>query len=120
MHLSVDSTKPVADLRGDLRRACIAHGLVVATVSDATAPGRASFVLEIADPLPELHPAARPERADGSTYKIAGFDRPGGGTRLSTMRPTHLVDLLGHPELDAPARRLERVLEAVLREAAGG
>ena len=35
------------------------------------------------------------------------------------MRPTHLLDLLGHPELAADAARLERDLTEALEEAAG-
>jgi hypothetical protein len=121
VHLSFDSEKEVVRLRHDLERACEAHGLAVATVTavDPARSVRGSFVLELADPLPELRPDPESGRPDRSTYKIAGFERPGGGTRLSTLQPTRLVDLLGHPELAAPAARLERTLEAVLRAAAG-
>jgi hypothetical protein len=121
MHLSVDSEKEVVRLRHDLERACARHGLAVASVTavDPARSVRGSFVLELADPLPDLRPAADSGRPDRSTYKIAGFERPGGGTRLSTIRPTELVGLLGHPEMAEPAARLERTLEAVLRAAAG-
>jgi hypothetical protein len=121
MHLSVDSEKEVLRLRLDLERACEANGLAVATVTavDPARSLRGSFVLELSDPLPELPRETESARPDRTTYKIAGFERPGGGTRLSTLRPTHLVELLGHPELAGPAARLERTLEAVLRAAAG-
>lgn len=125
MHLSVDSTKALDVLREDLRRALAANGLVIASESDAARriaeaavpSARGSFVFELRDPLPTLlHDAAA---TSSSTFKVAGYEVPGGATRLSTMRPTQLIDLLGHPELSAPALALERSLEAALKAAAG-
>ncbi len=148
MHLSVDSTKSLETLRRDLLAACASAGLVVdpdagrrARASRATAgsvppapptssggssaPPRSpsTFVVEIADPLPELRDAGTGP-TDGRTWRISGYERgtPGGAgprSRLSTMRPTRLLDLLGHPELSGPALRLEQVLERVLEDAAG-
>lgn len=125
MHLSVDSTKPLDALRADLMRACADNGLVVARSSDATERlrerniqgARGTFVLEIEGALPELA-ASAPGGPDASTYRIAGFEKPDGGTRLSTIRPSHLMELLGHPELAGGALRFEHTLEAVLRAAA--
>ncbi len=126
MHLSVDSKKPLETLRRDLLAACARAGLVV----DAAAGRRPSsptspttFVLELADPLPELSEAGTGP-TDGRTWRISGYARGGAGSdgprsRVSTMRPTELLDLLGHPELSGPALRLERALEQVLKEGAG-
>src|SRR5512137_1769604 len=96
MHLSVDSKKPLADLRRDLVRGCARAGLVV--TGDAAAPGppapRASaagipptppsssarppapstFVIEIRDPLPELA-AGSAGPVDGRTWRISGYER---------------------------------------------
>ena len=124
MHLSVDSKKPVATLRADLERACARHGFAVVGVTDANdrvreagvASARGAFVVELADPLPRVE--ADGSREAGTTWRIAGYERPGGGTRLSTMRPTQLLDLFGHPELAGDAARLERALTAALEEAA--
>ena len=117
MHLSVESRKPLERLLVDLRAACGAAGLAVSSVTQAPAGTRGSFVVELADPLPEV-------KGDGdaralSTYKVAGYEVRDGGTRLSTMRPSQLVDLLGHPEHAAAAAALERRLETVLSTAAG-
>ena len=125
MHLSVESGKPLDALRDDLRRALAAEGLRVASESDArqriaetaTKGARGSFVFEIADPLPGLR--AEAAAASGSTFRVAGYEMPGGKTRLSTLRPTELVGLLGHPELSVPALALERSLEAAMKSAAG-
>jgi hypothetical protein len=80
-------------------------------------------VIEIADPLPQLA-ATGTGPTDGRTWRISGYERgtpegEGARSRLSTMRPTQLLDLLGHPELSGPALRLEQVLERVLKDAAG-
>jgi hypothetical protein len=117
VHLSVGSLKPLDRLLADLEAACAAAGLKVAGVTKAPAGTKGSFVVELADPLPEV-------QADGdaralSTYRVAGYEVREGGTRLSTMRPSQLVDLLGHPEHAAAAATLERRLEAVLSKAAG-
>ena len=125
MHLSFDSAKPLDALRAALVRACGTHGLVVASVSDAkervreraVENSRGTFVLEIEGALPELR-ATETGGADGSTYRIAGFEVPAGGTRLSTIRPSHLMGVLGHPELEGTALRLEHTLELVFAEAA--
>ena len=125
MHLSVDSRKPIEALRSDLRAALSAGGLAIASESDSSqavaasrpAKSRVSFVVEVADPLPSL--PADADAAAMSTWKIAGYEMPGGTTRLSTMRPTQLVDLLGHPHLAKEASRLEKTLEAALKSAAG-
>jgi hypothetical protein len=124
VHLSHDSTKALDDLRHDLERACASHGLDVVEVTDAgprlaeagSPPARRSFVLELRDPLPALEGDAG--RAAGTTWRVAGYEKPGGGTRVSTMRPTELVNLIGHPELAAAAARVERSLDAALAEAA--
>ena len=117
MHLSVESTKPLERLLADLTAACAAAGLAVASVTKAPAGTRGSFVVELADPLPEV-------KGDGdaralSTYKVAGYEMREGGTRLSTMRPSQLLDLLGKPEHAGAAAALERRLEDVLHRAAG-
>jgi hypothetical protein len=125
VHLSVVSKKPLDRLLDDLRAACSAAGMSIASVTSQTAgpggslpPGaRGSFVVELDDPLPEVK---RDDDARAlSTYKVAGYESKDGGTRLSTMRPTRLVDLLGHPEHSEAAAALERRLETLLSAAAG-
>ena len=125
MHLSVISRKPLDRLLDDLKTACAAEGLSVSSVTSqragptGTLPAgaRGSFVVERDDPLPEVK--GDDELRTLSTYKVAGYEVREGGTRLSTMRPSQLVDLLGHPEHAAAALALERRLEAALSAAAG-
>jgi hypothetical protein len=116
MHLSVDSLRTLAEVRDALPRALAAGGLVVASVHEIPAGG---FVTELADPLPEIATGDGASARDRTTYKIAAYARAAGGARLSTIRPTHLVELLDRPELAAPAKALETRLETALFEAAG-
>ena len=136
MHLSVDSKKPLESLRRDLLLACARAGLMVevgtgprppappSSRAPASSPGPASsFVIQIADPLPELR-ATGTDPVDGRTWRISGYAHgspagEGRRSRISTIRPTQLLDLLGHPELSGPALRLEQILERVLKDAAG-
>ena len=116
MHLSVDSLRTLAEVRDSLPRALGAEGLVVSSMSDLPAGG---FVVELADPLPEITAGEGATARDKTTYKIAVYARAAGGARLSTLRPTHLVELLDRPELAAPALSLETRLETALFAAAG-
>jgi hypothetical protein len=119
------SAKPLDRLLDDLKTACAAEGLSIASVSSqragpaGTLPAgaRGSFVIELNDPLPEVK--GDDELRTLSTYKVAGYEVREGGTRLSTMRPSQLVELLGHPEYAPAALALERRLEAALAAAAG-
>ena len=118
MHLSVDSAKPLATLAADLVTACEAHGLRVLKKAAERGPG--AVIVEIEDPFPQIRASTDgPPGRDASTYKIAAYETPAGHTRVSTLRPTHLVDLLGHPELAAAALRVERAFEGALQAAAG-
>lgn len=117
MHLSVDSRLPVADVAEALKAALAAEGLAIE--SSRPTPG-GGCVTEVSDPLPEM--AAEPSGRGSSnrtTYKVALYPRGGGGARLSTVRPTQLVDLMDDPRLAAPARALEARLERALLKAAG-
>jgi uncharacterized protein (DUF302 family) len=126
VHLSVESRRSLDDLVEGLRAALATHGFRVAATTDARDPlaasgrsGRGSLVLEVEDPLPGVRVGKDGGPADGTTWKVAAYETGRGTTRLSTIRPTHLVELLGHPELAHAAERVEHDLEAVLHEAAG-
>ncbi len=116
MHLSVDSTRSLAEVRDALPLALAAQGLAVASTHEIPAGG---FVTELRDPLPDIVLSPEGGTRDRSTYKIATYARSGGGARLSTIRPTHLVELLDRPELAGPALILEKKLESALLAAAG-
>ena len=119
MHLSVDSRKPLEDLRRDLLLACAREGLRVEGAAGIVSPAASkSFAVELSDPLPELR-VATPGSADGRTWRISGYRGEAGLSRVSTIRPTLLLDLLGHPELRGPALVFEQRLERALKDAAG-
>jgi hypothetical protein len=126
MHLSFESRKPLDRLEADVVAALEARGFRLAGRTDGRAAlrargrtGRGSVVLEVEDPLPALDRDARAGGpADATTWKIAAYETDRGTTRVSTLRPTHLVDLLGHPEHAARALRVERDLASALDRAA--
>jgi hypothetical protein len=127
VHLSVESRKPLDRLHADLTAALAERGYRVASTTDGRPAlralgrtGRGSLVVEVEDPLPEVGRDDGPRAApDATTWRIAAYETGRGTTRLSTIRPTRLVDLLDHPEHAGVARRLEHDFESVLRHAAG-
>jgi hypothetical protein len=122
MHLSVDADRPAAEAAQALADACRERGLRVTKVAERPqAPGRgAVFVVEIADPLPDVPADAFADGATRTAYPLSVFETAPGRCRLSTLHPTTLVDLLGHPEVAAAARALEETLHAVFAAVAGG
>ena len=114
MHLSVDSSRTLAEVRDALTPALAAEGFSVTSVREIPAGG---FVAELDDPLPAI--AAQDDGRDRTTYKVAGYLRTGGGSRLSTIRPTHLVELLDRSDQRDAAGLVERRLEIALFNAAG-
>ncbi len=116
MHLSVDSTLSLAELRVSLPRALASLGLGIDRISDIPARG---FVVELVDPLPAVEAEDPADPGARSTWKVAVYARTGGGSRLSTVRPTHLVDLMDRPGAAAPALAFEGALERALLSAAG-
>jgi hypothetical protein len=127
VHLSVESVKPLERLRADLAAALAERGYRVTATTDGRPAlrasgreGRGSLVIEVEDPLPGIaRDEASRARADATTWRIAAYETDRGTTRLSTIRPTRLVELLDHPEHAAAAERLEHDFESVLRRAAG-
>lgn len=116
MHLSVDSLLSLDALRAALPPALASVGLAVARVEDLPARG---FVVELEDPLPAVDADALGGSAAAATWKVAAYARAEGGSRMSTLRPTHLVDLMDRPGAAGPATALEHALERALLAAAG-
>jgi hypothetical protein len=130
MHLSIDSARPAADAATALVAACRAHGLRIArsTALPRGPRGRSVIVVEIADPLPDVpHDALAPgpagsdpaASASHDVYRITVFETGPDRCRLSTLHPTALIDLLGHPECAPAALAFERTLHEVMAQAAG-
>ena len=115
MHLSVDSARSLVELRAALHGTLAASGLTVARVTDLPAGG---FVVELEDPLPGVEPEDLAALRAEATWKIAAYARRGGGSRMSTIRPTHLVDLMDRPGSTAAAAAFEGALERALLAAA--
>jgi len=122
VHLSLDADLPAADAAAALAAAFRDRGLRVARIAAVPrGPGaRPVFVVEIADPLPDVPSDAFADGATRTAYPLSVFEIAPGRSRLSTLHPTTLVDLLGHPEAADAARRFEETLHAVFAAAAHG
>jgi hypothetical protein len=122
VHLHVDVSRSAAATLPALLAACRAQGLTVASTHEAPRArgGRASFVVELADPLPGLPADATPSAASRDVYPLSVFDTGVDRCRIATIPPTAFVDLLGHPEAAPAALALEQTLRRVLDDAARG
>ncbi|MBL9086062.1 MAG: hypothetical protein JNM10_02880 [Planctomycetia bacterium] len=122
MNLHVHVARPAAAAHAALLEACRARGLVVAG-SHATPrgpSGRGGFVVELADPLPDIPADGAPSAATRNVYPISVFDTDPGHCRVATLLPAPFVDLLGHPEAAAAAASFEVTLRAVLDDVVRG
>jgi uncharacterized protein (DUF302 family) len=127
MMLQADTKKSMAKLLEDLPKACTAHKFGVLGTLDLRAKlaekgqsyARAVVVFDVCNPV---H-AKRALEADPAVStmlpcRISAFELPGGGIRLSCVRPTTMIGAMGVPALDAVAREVEQTLDAILRDAA--
>lgn len=127
MLLTVTTEKTLAQVREDLPRAVAAHGFGVMAVIDLKEKLREkgvdyaseSVIFEVCNP----HHAQRaleanPEIATALPCRIAVFPGPDGRVRISTLRPSRLVELYATPALAETANEVETAIAAILREAA--
>jgi hypothetical protein len=119
VHLHVDAARSASDAVADLVAACRRAGLVIARVHELPRTGRTTFVVELADPLPEIPAEATTSLISKDRYPISVFETGPGRCRIATIPPSLLVDLLGHPEVAPAALAFERKLQDVFDAAAG-
>lgn len=126
MLISLDSNKPLARLREDLQRACAERGFGVLGVIDLKSKlrekgiehARECMVFEVCSP-PQAKRVldASPDMASMLPCRIAVVEVEPGKMRLSTVRPTRLVELLAPGELGGVAREVEEALAAIIEQA---
>ena len=127
MLYSVDTEKTMAKLREDLPKACAAHKFGVLSVLDLREKMKEKgveyagecLIFEVCNPLKAKQTLeANPEISTALPCRISAFRTKAGKTRLSTIRPSKLIDLFGTPELQQVAGEVETSIVAIMDEAA--
>ena len=127
MLYSVDTEKPLAKLREDLPKACAARKFGVLSVIDLKEKmkekgveyGGECLIFEVCNPQKAKQTLeANPEISTALPCRISAFKTKDGKTRLSTIRPSKLIDLFGTVELKQLAGEVEEALTAIMSEAA--
>jgi uncharacterized protein (DUF302 family) len=127
MLYSVETDKPLAKLREDLPKACAARKFGVLSVIDLKEKmkekgveyGGECLIFEVCNPHKAKQTLeANPEISTALPCRISAFKTKDGKTRLSTIRPSKLIDLFGTGELQKLAGEVEGSLKAIMDEAA--
>lgn len=127
MLYSVDTEKPLAKLREDLPKACAARKFGVLSVLDLKEKmkekgveyGGECLIFEVCNPMKAKQTLeANPEISTALPCRISAYKAEDGKTRLSTIRPSKLIDLFGTAELKQLAAEVEEALTAIMSEAA--
>lgn len=127
MLYSVDTDKSLAKLREDVPKACAAHKFGVLSVIDLKEKmkekgveyGGECLIFEVCNPQKaKAALEAAPEISTALPCRVSAFKGRDGKTRLSTIRPTKLLDLFASAELKQVAVEVENTLTAIMNEAA--
>ena len=127
MLMTVETQKTMAGLREDLPKAAAAWKFGVLGVLDLKEKMREkgidfageALVFEVCNPRQaKAVLEAAPEMAAVLPCRISAYVGKDGKTRLTTARPTALVEALGAPGLADAAREVEEALAGILRDAA--
>jgi uncharacterized protein (DUF302 family) len=127
MLYSIDTEKSLAKLREDLPKACAARKFGVLSVLDLKEKmkekgveyGGECLIFEVCNPMKAKQTLeANPEISTVLPCRISAFKTKDGKTRLSTIRPSKLIDLFSTPELKQVAGEVEEALTAIMSEAA--
>ncbi len=127
MLISFDSAKPLAQLQKDVPNACAAHQFGVMAMHDLKEKMKEKgveyagecLVFEVCNPQKARQALeACPEISTALPCRISVYRTKEGRTRLSTIRPTMLLDLYGAAGLKDVAAEVEAALEAIMKEAA--
>jgi uncharacterized protein (DUF302 family) len=123
----IDTEKPLAKLREDLPKACASRKFGVVSVIDLKEKmkekgvdyGGECLIFEVCNPQKAKQTLeANPEISTVLPCRISVFKTRDGKTRLSTIRPSKLIDLFGTPELKSLAAEVEEALTSIMKEAA--
>ena len=127
MLISVDSDKSLAQIQEALPEVCAANKFGVLTVHDLKQKMKEKgvdysgecVVFEVCNPQKARQVLeANPDISTALPCRISVFRTPQGKTRLSTIRPTMLIDIYGTKELKGVASEVEETLTKIMRETA--
>jgi len=127
MLYSVDSEKSLAQLREDLPKACQKHKFGVLNVIDLKEKMREKgvdyagdcLIFEVCNPQKAKQALeANPEISTALPCRISVFKTKEGKTRISTIRPAHLLELYGTAGLRELAAEVEEALTGIMNDAA--
>lgn len=125
--ITVPTTKPLHKIRDDLTAACAAlkfgvlgvHDLKAKLIEKGQKYERECLVFEVCQPEQARKVLENnAEIATALPCRIAVIENPAGGFRISTIRPTLLLDMYGSSELKPVAEAVERDLTAIMERAA--
>lgn len=127
MLFSVDTWKPLSQLREDLPKACAVRQFGVMSILDLKEKLKEKgveyagecLIFEVCNPQKARQTLeANPEISTALPCRISAFKTREGKTRLSTIRPSKLIDLFGTTELRQLAEEVEGSITAIMNEAA--
>jgi uncharacterized protein (DUF302 family) len=127
MLYTVDSAKSLASLREDIPMACAARKFGVISVLDLKEKmkekgveyGGECLIFEVCNPQKAKQALeANPEISTALPCRISLYKTKEGKVRLSTIRPTKLLDLFGSAELQKVASEVEETIVSIMNAAA--
>ena len=127
MLYSVDTEKSLSNIREALPKACAARKFGVLSVIDLKEKmkekgvdyGGECLIFEVCNPQKAKQTLeANPEISTALPCRISVFKTKEGKIRLSTIRPSKLIDLFGTAELKQLAGEVEESIAAIMNEAA--
>lgn len=127
MLYSVDTEKSLAKLREDLPKACAARKFGVLSVLDLKEKMKEKgvdyagecLIFEVCNPQKAKQTLeANPEISTALPCRISAYRTKDGKGRLSTIRPSALIELFGTPQLKELAGEVEASITAIMNEAA--
>ena len=127
MLYTVDSGKSLTSLREDVPKACAARKFGVLSVLDLKEKmkekgveyGGECLIFEVCNPQKAKQALeANPEISTALPCRISAYTTTEGKVRLSTLRPTKLLELFRSAELQKVASEVEETILSIMNEAA--
>jgi uncharacterized protein (DUF302 family) len=123
MLYSVITEKSLSKLREDLPVACAAHKFGVMSIIDLKEKMKEKgveyagecLIFEVCNPQKAKQALeANPDISTALPCRISAFKTKDGRTRISTIRPTLLLDLFATAELKSVAEEVERTIVGIM------
>jgi uncharacterized protein (DUF302 family) len=127
MLYTVDSNKSLASLKEDIPKACASRKFGVLSVLDLKEKmkekgveyGGDCLIFEVCNPQKAKQALeANPEISTALPCRISVYRTKEGKVRISTIRPTKLLDLFSSVELRKVAAEVEETITAIMDDAA--